>query len=124
MLEIADRLGALHSENQEWARAADAYARAIAALDWTYQELSGQRSRVAELTTNYRLVELAVHAMAMADRADVAVLLLENGRTRELGADVARDSAAMGRLRTVAPALAAELQQVQRRLGDLSRSGR
>ena len=55
VLEIADRLGAIHSENQEWARAADAYANAIAALDWIYQELSGQRSRVAELTTNYKL---------------------------------------------------------------------
>jgi CHAT domain-containing protein/tetratricopeptide (TPR) repeat protein len=121
VLEIADRLGAIHSENQEWARAADAYANAIAALDWIYQELSGQRSRVAELTTNYKLVELAVYAMAMAGRADEAVLLLENGRTRELGADVARDSAAMGWLRTVMPALEAELQQVQRRLGDLSR---
>jgi hypothetical protein len=41
------------------------------------------------------------------------VVLLENGRARSLGADVARDSAAVEALRAAHPTLAAEFERTQ-----------
>jgi CHAT domain-containing protein len=121
VLDLASRLGGIHSERGDWAGAARAFTTATRALDWIHRELFTETSQIRELSGHYKLVELAAYAVARAGRPDDAVVMLENGRTRGLAADLVDDSAAMARVRATMPALAAEVDRLRRALRELGR---
>lgn len=118
VLEVAALLGEMHATAGRWADAARVYARAVAALDWRYAERLTGDKRIEELRSVTKLVEWAAYAHATAGDPEGAVRLLEDGRARGLADDLALDSAAVARLRENVPSLAAQFDDVRRRLAD------
>jgi CHAT domain-containing protein len=104
-------LASLLAENGEWTRAAPAYVDAVTASDLLFYERSTAAGRESEARARGNLSRWASYAVARAGDARQAVLLLEDGRTRELRLRMGADDEQRTALRAAAPALHAAYER-------------
>jgi tetratricopeptide (TPR) repeat protein len=103
LLGAAAGLGELHAYAGEWARAADCYGRALDFFDGLYATQLLDEGREASLQRLEDLHVRAAYAIARAGDAEDAVVRLERGRARMLGARLARDRADLEGVRAQDP---------------------
>jgi CHAT domain-containing protein len=114
---VTTALGSLLAEDGEWTRAAAAFVDAVTASDLRFYQRTTAAGRESEARTRGNLSRWASYALARAGDTRRAVLVLEDGRTRELRLRMGADDEQRGALRAAAPELHAEYQ---RALADLA----
>jgi CHAT domain-containing protein len=108
---IGGELVDAYSQLGRWDAAADVYQGMLTAFGALYDAQVTGEARREVLTRSPNLARWAAYALARAGRTELAVEAIENGRTRQLSASLARESADLARLAAADPHLADQYRQ-------------
>ncbi len=122
--QTAKNLGNLHWQEKSWAAARDAYQIAINAAEPLYKASISYAGKGDELKATADLPHRLAYAYAQLGNLQAAVLTLEQGRARGLSESLDRDRANLTQLKTLAPTLHTEYQDITQQLGKLESGDR
>jgi CHAT domain-containing protein/tetratricopeptide (TPR) repeat protein len=118
-LQAAWHLASLYAEAGRWEDAVRAYGLALEAAQLTFHARHYTQGREAELRGTRNLARFASYAMARAGRLEEALLVLDDGRARELRRRAGAPDADLQLLEATAPELhAAYVSALQAVTGD------
>ena len=103
--DVTTTLAPLLADDGEWSRAATAFSDAVAASDMRFYERTTAGDREREVRSRGNLSRWASYVVARAGDTRRAVVLLEDGRTRELRLRMGADDEQLSALRRIAPKL-------------------
>lgn len=92
--ELADAYG----QRGDWPAAADIYAGMLSAFSMLYNAQASPAGRRSVIASSPTLARWAAYALARAGRPEQAIEAIENGRARQLSADLARETADLAQL--------------------------